>query len=154
MFRAVLILLIITSLTSSMLGQPATHRFKAYFEDNGYADGFSIYHAGIGGIKTLVNEGFWWLNEINGWTERPSPSRQVFNNFLLSVSWEVLEFYMESPKRTWKSYNKFYGGYALQNNGMDIFLDCAVFAIPHYKGMYYDFRIWKHGFNLNMTMEI
>ncbi|MFQ6609329.1 MAG: hypothetical protein ACE5D7_00875 [Fidelibacterota bacterium] len=123
--------------------QPWTHGFKDALIDGGYMDSFSIYHAGIGGVKTVINEGFWWMNEKYNWMDEPSPTKQVLGNLALAVLWELGEWYVESPEKTWESYDKFYNGHALENNLMDILLDVAVFSIPHYKGMYYDYKIWR-----------
>lgn len=137
-------LLCILLLGNLLLGQ-VHHDFKNYLEDRGYVDKWSLYHAGAGGVKTCLNSGFWWLNEKYNWMDEPSAFKQVGGNLVLALAWEYYEYLDHGG--TLGEYNDTYGGKALQNNGFDVFLDMVVFCIPHYKGMYYELAIIKHGFS-------
>lgn len=145
-------LLLITSFGYS---QPWTHTFKDDMIKSGLVDNFSLYHAGIGGIKTVVNEVYKGYNLRYAWHEEQTPTQQFVNNLFLAVLWEVGEYWIEGDF-DYDKYCKMYGGETKmwRNNGFDVVLDCLVFGVPLYRGMYYDFKIWKHGFGINMTMEI
>jgi len=138
---------------NTILSQPWTHGFKDYFITEGYVDHFSLYHAGIGGVKTVVNEGFWALNTRYGWMEEPSSIAQSIGNLALAVLWEVGEFGIEG-NWDYKYYCDFYGGEKRmwRNNVSDIVLDQICFMIPHYVGIYYDLKIWKHGISIGYAL--
>jgi len=135
--RIILSILIIGFLSA----EPWTHTFKNDMVKAGWVDQFSLYHAGIGGIKTVINEVYKGYNLRYGWHEEQSPTKQYINNLFLAVLWEVGEFWIEG-NFNYNKYCKMYGGETKmwRNNGMDVILDTLVFGIPLYRGMYYDLK--------------
>ena len=121
--------------------EPWTHTFKNDMVKAGWVDQFSLYHAGIGGIKTVINEVYKGYNLRYGWHEEQSPTKQYMNNLFLAVLWEVGEFWIEG-NFNYNKYCKMYGGETKmwRNNGMDVILDTLVFGIPLYRGVYYDLK--------------
>ena len=141
--------LLLILLISGLWSQPIHHRFKDYMIEQGYVDQFSIYHAGIGGIKGVISEVGWSIATRHGYNE-PSASWKLGTDFILALAWEIGEFGVEGDW-SWSKYQEMYNGKALQNNGFDIFLDVAVFSIPLWTGIYWDIkRIGKNGFAVNV----
>jgi len=133
--------IIILAFVGFVNGELWTHTFKNDMVKAGWVDQFSLYHAGIGGIKTVINEVYKGYNLRYGWHEEQSPTKQYMNNLFLAVLWEVGEFWIEG-NFNYNKYCKMYGGETKmwRNNGMDVILDTLVFGIPLYRGMYYDLK--------------
>lgn len=135
---------------SCLWSQPIHHKFKDYMINEGYVDNFSLYHAGIGGIKGVAcNIGERVANRYG--YDYPNSFQLLGINLALALAWEVAEFGIES-RWNWTYYDEMYGGYALRNNGMDVALDMLVFSIPLWDDVYYDFKRRKNGFELQIEV--
>ena len=140
-------------LLSGLMAQPIHHRIKNALVNGGYIDQWSLFHVEAGLVKTFGNEVFWWMNERYNWMNEPSDFTQVKWDFYSAMLWEVGEYVFEADG-SWSKYQDMYGGKAIQNNLTDVILDVTAFMTPKYKGMYYDFKIWRKSFNLTVYFKL
>jgi len=145
-------LLLLLILSTTLFAQPIHHQFKDYMIDEGYVDNFSLYHAGIGGIKGVAcNIGERVANRYG--YDYPDSFTLLGINLALAVAWEIAEFAIEGSFDNEK-YQAMYNGKAWQNNTFDVILDMLVFSVPLWDDIYYDIIRHKQGFILRLEMKI
>jgi len=120
------------------------HDINDYFHDNGYVDRWTWSHVATGVIITAFLEwdaGWRWLYDKTG-IEEPSAMTKLGIAFGLSAAWEMYEF-SDANFNPYK-YNRMYGGYALQNNGFDMFVQVGTTLCFLTDDLYWDYKIWKN----------
>ncbi|HDY86032.1 hypothetical protein LCGC14_0955480 [marine sediment metagenome] len=150
MKKLIIVLFLLTSLIES---KPIHHRINDWFHDEGYVDRWSWSHAQTGTIKGIIAEVGYGYATRHGY-DYPSAAKLLWYNFCLAFLFEVGEFGVEGDFN-WDKYQDMYNGKALQNNGMDIFLDMFAFSVPLWDDLYYEFKILKHeGFSLQLQWSL
>jgi len=102
--------------------EPIHHKIKRVFR----IDGWHFFHllegAIIGNILSNESLQFWLYDRgfMPWYTTGPwlSPGRIEFISGSIALAWEIAEFWSVS-RFNWDDYNRFYGGKAALNNGLD-----------------------------------
>lgn len=143
------IVLIFIVLVSFVGAEPIHHKINNWFHDNGYIDRWSWSHAQTGTIKGILSDIGQGYATRHGY-DYPSAFELMGYNLWAALVWELYE-YGESGMN-FADYDKAYNGHALENNGMDVFLDMLAFSVPLWDDLYYELKILKHeGFTLQLT---
>lgn len=125
--------------------EPIHQRINNWFHDGGYVDRWTWSHVVTGVIVTaaLNYDPFWlWLYDKTGIRE-PSGTGKLAIAFCLSAAWETLEF--SESNFNWSEYDKFYGGYAAENNGMDMLVQVGTTAAIMAPEIIWDIKLKLHG---------
>ena len=145
------LLLIFIVLFSFLEAKPIHHRANDWFHEKGFVDRWTWTHAGIGGVKGLTANLYMAVANRYGY-DTPSAIEFMKYNLYLALAWEMIEYL---PFQSFKDYNEFYGGFALENNSMDVIVDMLVFSVPLWDNIYYEIKILKHeGFSLNVGWNV